>query len=426
MTTGTYIACHHCGQLHEKSALAHGQRASCVRCGTVLWTQGALTSSAWLALVVTSLIAFVIANCMPVGTIAALGLKSSSTFLDAVAATWQTGYPSVAIMCFATGFLMPLLDILILMWLLVYLRRGRPAPGLNVLSRWLHYVRPWAMIPVFMLGALVAIVKLADMASLTPGAGLWAYAALTFLLTALSKLNSERVWLLAEQEGAVQNIPVSIDQEHIPLDCEVCGQITMSHSHEGTCQRCHNPVHFRKPAHKTRTLAILLAAIFLYLPANLYPVMINTTVLGGTTAHTILGGILELWNMGSWDLALIVFIASFVVPLTKIVILGILLGRSARGRRDTMMHYTRMYQTVELIGQWSMLDVFVVILLTSLVSFGPLMSVRPDIGAAAFGMVVVVTMIATMNFDIRKGWDEVDDDIEMDDYQPAVTAPTFS
>ncbi|WP_407636927.1 paraquat-inducible protein A [Advenella kashmirensis] len=200
----------------------------------------------------------------------------------------------------------------------------------------------------------------------------------------------------------------------------------MSAEPEAQCQRCHNHVHFRKPEHRTRTLAILLTAIILYFPANLYPVMINTTVLGGTASHTILGGILELWNLGSWDLALIVFIASFVVPLTKIVILGILIGRSPQGRRDTMMRYTRMYQTVELIGQWSMLDVFVVILLTSLVDFGSLMSVRPDIGAAAFGMVVVVTMLATMNFDIRKGWDEVDDDIEQPGYQPAATAPTFS
>lgn len=424
--TGTYIACHHCGQMHERSALAPGQRASCVRCGTVLWSQGVLNSTAWLAIVLTSLIAFTIANFMPVGTITAVGLKSSSTFLDAVAATWRAGYPSVAIMCFATGFLMPLLDILILAWLLAFSRQGRVAPGLNLLSRWLHYVRPWAMVPVFMLGALVAIVKLADMASLTPGAGLWAYAALTFLLTGLSKLNSERVWLLAEQDGAVQSIPVSIEPEHHPLDCEVCGQITMSTADEGHCQRCHTRVHYRKPAHKTRTLAILLTAIILYIPANLYPVMINTTVLGGTSSHTILGGILELWNLGSWDLALIVFIASFVVPLTKIVILAILLGRPAKGRRDTMMHYTRMYQTVELIGQWSMLDVFVVILLTSLVNFGPLMTVRPDVGAAAFGMVVVVTMFATMNFDIRKGWDEVDDDIELPDYQPAATAPTFT
>lgn len=424
--TGTYIACHHCGQLHERSALASGQRASCVRCGTVLWSQGVLNSSSWLAIVLTSLFIFTIANFMPVGTITAVGLKSSSTFLGAVAATWKAGFPSVAIMCFATGFLMPLLDILILAWLLAFSRKGQRAPGLNLLSRWLHYVRPWAMIPVFMLGALVAIVKLADMASLTPGLGLWAYAALTFLLTGLSKLNSERVWLLAEQDGAVQNIPVVLDQQHFPLDCEVCGQVTMSTSDHAECLRCHNPVHFRKPAHKTRTMAILLTAIILYLPANLYPVMINTTVLGGSTSHTILGGILELWNMGSWDLALIVFIASFIVPLTKIVILAILIGRPSKGRRDTMMHYTRMYQTVELIGQWSMLDVFVVILLTSLVNFGPLMSVRPDIGAAAFGMVVVVTMFATMNFDIRKGWDEVDDDIEQPGYQPAAAAPTFS
>jgi len=126
----------------------------------------------------------------------------------------------------------------------------------------------------------------------------------------------------------------------------------------------------------------------------------------GSSAHTILGGVIELWQLGSWDLALIVFIASIVVPITKLLALMILLlGRRWRGNA-VQRQRNRIYDMVELIGQWSMLDVFVVVLMAALANFPGLSQIIPGAGALSFGMVVVLTMLAALSYDPRQGWDQ--------------------
>jgi paraquat-inducible protein A len=161
----------------------------------------------------------------------------------------------------------------------------------------------------------------------------------------------------------------------------------------------------RKPKSNSRAWAFLAAAAILYFPANLYPVMTMRMPIG-TESHTILGGVIELWQLGSWDLALIVFIASVVVPLTKILVLAALM--TVRHWRGPLMQRqrTRLYEIVELVGQWSMLDVFVVIFLSSMADFPGLVQIIPGLGAASFGLVVILTMFAAMSYDPRLGWDQ--------------------
>jgi len=168
--------------------------------------------------------------------------------------------------------------------------------------------------------------------------------------------------------------------------------------------RCEAVVHYRKPDHLARTWALLLAAVVFYIPANVLPVMQVSSVLGDS-AHTILGGVVELWQMGSWDIALIVFIASVAVPLTKLLALILLLLTEQWRSTTNLRPRTRLYQMVEFIGQWSMLDVFVVILLAALADFQGLMEISAGAGAAAFGVVVILTMLAAMSFDLRRSWD---------------------
>ena len=127
----------------------------------------------------------------------------------------------------------------------------------------------------------------------------------------------------------------------------------------------------------------------------------------GDSKHTIVGGVVELWSSGAWGIALIVFIASVVVPLTKLLALIILATSIQRRSTANLRQRTRLYEMVEFIGQWSMLDVFVVILLAALANFHGLMEISAGAGAAAFGMVVIFTMLSAMSLDIRRGWDAV-------------------
>jgi paraquat-inducible protein A len=173
------------------------------------------------------------------------------------------------------------------------------------------------------------------------------------------------------------------------------------------CPRCHAALHLRKPASIERTAAWLVTATLLYVPANVLPVMGTASVLGHEQ-HTIVGGIAELWESGSWELAAIVFVASIAVPILKVAALTLLAWTAARRSRWRQLDRARLYRLVETVGHWSMLDVFVVVLLVGMVRFGAFASVEPEPGLLAFGAVVIATMLATSSFDPRLIWPEDD------------------
>jgi paraquat-inducible protein A len=195
------------------------------------------------------------------------------------------------------------------------------------------------------------------------------------------------------------------------LSCETCGLLSQpaSAAESGFCPRCGSELESRRHRSIERTWALVIAAAICYIPANMLPVL-GTTTLGSTEYDTIMGGVVFLFTSGSWPLALIVLIASVMVPLGKLVALSYLLitvqrgseqGGSVRGNRER----TRLYRMVEFVGRWSMLDVFVDTFTVALVQLDPLMSVHPGAGVLFFAAVVVLTMIAANNFDPRLIWD---------------------
>lgn len=189
--------------------------------------------------------------------------------------------------------------------------------------------------------------------------------------------------------------------------CPACGLVCEAAEviEEGArCPRCHAPLHRRKPRSLERTAAYLLASLIFYIPANLLPVM-YTSRFGSGSDSTIMTGVVEFWNAGSWDIALIIFIASVAVPCTKFVVLGLLLLTARQRSRWAKRERGRLYRFVELIGYWSMLDVLVVALVAALVQFKTLSYVEPRIGILFFGLVVILTMLSAMSFDPRLIWD---------------------
>lgn len=189
--------------------------------------------------------------------------------------------------------------------------------------------------------------------------------------------------------------------------CHACGLACA----QGTqhCPRCDSRVHHRKPNSIGRTWALLLASMIFYIPANLLPVMF-TDLFGSGSENTIMSGVIEFWEGGSWDIALLIFIASVAVPCMKFLVLGTLLVTCQRRSRWALRERSRLYRFVELIGYWSMLDVLVVALVAALVQFHALSTIEPRLGILFFGFVVVLTMLAAMSFDPRLIWDaEVED-----------------
>jgi paraquat-inducible protein A len=175
------------------------------------------------------------------------------------------------------------------------------------------------------------------------------------------------------------------------------------------CPRCAGVVHVRTPRSLQKTSAYVVAAAILYIPANVLPVMHSSSLLVEQD-DTILSGVVYLIRSGSWPLGLLVFFASIMVPLLKIMALGLLVWMSARRSRAHMLARARLYRVVEFIGRWSMLDIFAVTLLVALVRMGRLASVLPGPGALAFAAVVVLTLLAADSFDPRLIWDSADAD----------------
>lgn len=172
------------------------------------------------------------------------------------------------------------------------------------------------------------------------------------------------------------------------------------------CPRCDAKL---LPPNKTKsvevTWALLLASVLLYIPANTLPVM-SVYLLGAGQPDTIISGVYHLLEGGQWPLALIVFVASIVVPLLKLFTLGFLLisiQRCSRWRRQDRM---RLYRVTEYVGRWSMVDIFVIAILTGLVQFGNLARIDANLGSLSFAAVVVLTMIAARTLDEHLIWDE--------------------
>jgi paraquat-inducible protein A len=188
------------------------------------------------------------------------------------------------------------------------------------------------------------------------------------------------------------------------VSCLTCGLLSRGASGAAQCPRCSTLLHARKPASLSRTWTFLLSALVLYIPANVLPIMETESLLDVQT-DTIMSGIVFLWTAGSWPLALIVFIASITVPLLKIIALLFLLVSVHLRMRSLAPERCRLYRVLETVGRWSMLDVYVVAILVTLVQLQTFARVTPAAGAIAFASVVVLTILATISFDPRLIWD---------------------
>ena len=187
--------------------------------------------------------------------------------------------------------------------------------------------------------------------------------------------------------------------------CHVCHKLAPVAEH--TCPRCGAALHLRNSNSLQRTLALLITASILYIPANLYPIMI-TEQLGVAENSTIIGGVVLLIKLGSIPVATVIFIASVIVPLSKLVAMYYLVWSVERLPYENHRKRTRMYLIAEFIGKWSMVDVFVVAILVALVQLGGLLVIRPGIAAYSFAGVVLITMVAAHCFDPRLMWDKLD------------------
>ncbi len=215
-----------------------------------------------------------------------------------------------------------------------------------------------------------------------------------------------------DQQLDEEQAPVLRAEDLNLMLCHCCGLLNPYQDQQDTktqrCSRCRSPLHRRKPRSMDRTFALVLAASILYIPANLLPMTVTNSILG-SQQDTIMSGVILFWQSGDYFVATVIFSASVFIPMLKLLIIFFLLFavkmQSSRRWHFSPATCSLLYRVVEFIGRWSMIDVFVVAMLTALIQIQSLATILAGPGAVAFGAVVVLTMLASMSFDPRIIWD---------------------
>jgi len=431
-------ACPDCDLLQRIPALPPGGRALCPRCRHMIASSKPDSIDRTLALTAAAAIVLIVANVMPLMGLSAVGRHASTTILGGVLKMWQQGEGVTAVLVAFCTVIAPTVHIVFMLTILLAVRQS-PAPSwVGALLRITRLNSSWAMVEVMMLGILVALIKIADLATVIPGIGMFAVGALIILIAAMTVCFDPReAW--SRISWADDQLPRSAEslksgdreEEQIKstgtpatltgirlglVSCESCGLLSKPADvfEPGRCPRCGSELELRRRNTIQRTWALLIAAAICYIPANLIPIM-STTTPTYAERDTILSGVVLLYESGSWPLALIVLIASIIIPMAKIAALAYLLLTVQRRSIGSRQERVRLYRLVEFVGRWSMLDVFVVTFVVALVQLQPLMSVEPGAGVMFFAAVVVLTMLAAEAFDPRLIWDSSNNKEEKND-----------
>ncbi len=403
------IACPGCDQLHSITTAPAGTKANCSRCHSFLYRQVPNSISRCLALYIAAAALLLMANLCSFITLEAGGTTVDSVMLTGAFSLFERDLGLLGLVVIATSVAFPAIVIVGMLWLLWPASLGKRPWFMGPVFRLVQALIPWSMIGVFMLGTLLAAVKLQGLAAVAPGLAVVAVMVLMVVMAA-AKVNFEpqALWSVS---GVEPLTAADIQPGEILVSCHSCDLLHKdidTHSHSG-CRRCGAALHRRKTNSLQRTWALMAAASVLLLPANIYPIM-TASKLGKGEPDTILSGVQGLIASGYWGLALIVLFASLVVPIMKLIMLAYLMVSVRRQSSWRPRDRTKIYHLTELVGAWSMIDIYLVALLTGLVQLGVLANVTAHVGAVFFCGVVVLTMLAAHSFDPRLIWDNTDHD----------------
>ncbi|SHO56784.1 paraquat-inducible protein A [Vibrio quintilis] len=411
------IACQECGIVVEATEIQEGQKLICPRCHHRLTYKVIQPSQRVVAYSISCLIMLILSISFPFMSFSVRGLSQEITLFHAVEMLDQFKYFLIAFVLLATVIVLPAIYVGLILYL--YLKAGRSSTHaysdcqrrrIRLICRILFRVEPWLMVDVFLIGVLVSLVKISSLADIGLGSSFWAFCVYSVLVVKCVSL-IDRFWLWnqfipPETVEQVKAGDTHLDGNH--TSCAVCHQINPeSGVKHARCIRCGSLLHpYHPDLNLQRSWALLVTSVIFYIPANLYPMM-NTVSFGSNTPTTIMEGILLLWKMGSYPVAVVIFIASMFIPLAKMFILAWLFLSAKKAQvlpEKEVMQRMRIYRMTEFIGRWSMVDIFVVSLMAALVQLQNLMAVYPGPAAVSFSIVVIFTMLSAMVFDPRDLW----------------------
>ncbi|MFT6733424.1 MAG: paraquat-inducible protein A [Polaribacter sp.] len=370
------LECHECALGVNIPALVCGQKARCPRCGFVLTSIHNNAIERILAFSVTALIFLFASLPFDFLSFRSNGLENKFSIISSFSILIENDYEVLAFLELLTIFAIPTILLISVIYLLIPLRKGiYPNKGHWVLKM-IYKLLPWSMVEIFLIGTLVSLVKIIGIADVQLGPSFFAFIFFTVSMTG-ALLHIDR-----------SSLTQRLNQANILLSKQDIQETNLLSSKKFSVQH---------------TWALIITSVALYIPANVLPIM-NTRLLGQDDPSTILGGVVLLWGMGSYPIALVIFIASVAVPVAKILALAWLNYSVQFEQSNLTTERIKLYRLAEFVGRWSMVDVFVVIILASLIQLGNTISIYPGSATIAFSGVVIVTMLAAMSFDPHLIW----------------------
>ncbi|MCW9709844.1 paraquat-inducible protein A [Avibacterium sp. 21-586] len=393
--------CSHCDATVSVPVLEKNQYAECPRCDEVLCSgsRWSLHRCAMIALSILILMPF--ALNYPLLSIDLLGSNISASVWQGIWKMATQGYPYTAFLIFLCAVFMPIsFAILVILLRLSQMLAIKPR---NVLLA-LGYIKPWVMFDVYLVALGVTMFKVREYATLSLDIYLIAFIFTALLTTLLFiKLNLNALWNdFYPQDRLLTEIP-----NQPPCVCLECHYTFtkpyQDSKHRARCPRCLTLLEAPINIKLQRTWATLIAGIIMLFPANLLPMSV-VYVNGAPSADTLISGVITFVEMGSYFVAFVVFTASIFIPISKIFILLYLLICVHFNLRQSIKWQMRLFHFVHFVGRWSMLDLFVLALMMSLVTRGQIINFSVGPAAFYFGAAVFLTMISASQFDSRLLW----------------------
>lgn len=397
-------ACPECDLVVVLPPLRAGDAASCPRCRRELTYRPRAPAERVLAYCFSALVMLVLTLPFAFMQFDLGSTHQTIVLLDTATAFRNSDWPILAVLIIATIIILPGLYLLAVAYVYTGIAMRQYLAGSLWLARALSHLKPWLMTDVFLVGVLVSLVKLVSVANISLGPSFWAFCIYVFFMVkTVSGIDADWMWFALKGEAKT---PFNTLTGHDALaqgvvGCSTCG--LLNRIEQGHCRRCARRIRVPGRHSIEQTVSLLLAATILYIPANIYPMM-HTHTITGTIESTILGGVWQMVEAGSYLVAAVIFFASIVIPVAKIGVLGWLCYVVHKAPTMSAQKRMRWYRIVEFIGRWSMIDVFVVAIMVALIQAGILLSIQPGPAALAFAAVVVLTMLAAMTFDPKALW----------------------
>lgn len=398
------IGCPECGALQELPPLKLQEMARCRLCRFPLSRTLARSLDAAFACSVAAFVLLIPANLGSLMSVHLLGVERHEVLASGALELWRGGFVIIATMLFACVIVLPLVRYAGLSVVLGALAVGERPPWLGRLNRWVMLLDLWAMPDVFLFAFLIGMVRVSEHLTVKVGAGgacFMAAAILAILTRAV--LDRRTLWrTIAPDMEVAPGVPT--------VSCTVCDLAAPLEAFEGRpCPRCGLTLCARRPGAVMMAAAFSLAALVLYVPANLMPVRV-TTALGHATPRREIDGVIALFNTDNWPLGVVAFIASILIPLLKIVGMGWFILSTRPRRQGRLRLKTRLNRIIDDLGRWSNIDVFALTVSVPLIHFGGFASANVAPGATAFALVVLLSMAASRVFDPRLMWDAAERD----------------